>query len=138
MQQFQVVDQARRLMLANKNVVVPPMFEQVHGRLMGEAAAMVAAAKKPAPVIPTSPKSPQISFGAKNATNTAYQNERLALLKSQSETAQTLKSVSSEYIKRLGFTQGEANSLVPYRKFINKAVEMTGLDMKKTGIIHII
>lgn len=134
MQQFQVVDQARRLMLANKNVVVPPMFEQVHGRLMGEAAAMVAAAKKPAPVIPTSPKSPQISFGAKNATNTAYQNERLALLKSQSETAQTLKSVSSEYIKRLGFTQGEANSLVPYRKFINKAVEMTGLDMKKTGM----
>ena len=134
MQQFQVVDQARRLMLANKNVVVPPMFEQVHGRLMGEAAAMVAAAKKPAPVIPTSPKSPQTSFGAKNATNTAYQNERLALLKSQSETVQTLKSVSSEYIKRLGFTQGEANSLVPYRKFINKAVEMTGLDMKKTGM----
>ena len=73
-------------------------------------------------------------FGAKNAANAAYQNERLALLKSQSETVQTLRGVSSEYIKRLGFTQGEANSLVPYRKFINKAVEMTGLEMKKTGM----
>ena len=135
-QQFQVVDQMRRLMWANENIWphIPPMFEQVHGRLMGEAAAMIAAAKKPAPVVPTSPKPQQTSFGAKNATNAAYQNERLALLKSQSETVQTLKGVSSEYIKRLGFTQGEANSLVPYRKFINKAVEMTGLEMKKTGM----
>lgn len=136
MQQFQVVDQARRLMLANDNIKIPPIFEEVHGRLMGEAAAMAAVVKKPAPVVtpPTSPVSKKDSFGKKYAGDASYQRERLSLLKTQGENAQILREISSDYIKRLGFTQGEANSLVPYRKFINKAVEMTGVNLKNTGM----